>query len=181
MTRYLVLILAAIILSACSIQGMAEKAVPEPVRDEAHANVTEIMSGDFSSIEAIPGTEGEAFETALSNMQAEVRDGAERARNLVGFQSNVSKGTGEATRKSYNLAWEVETAGGFTTISQTFLSEDGSAPALAAVQIAGSDKSTAAQIRRIGMAARIMGVALLIGIALVALFLLRRRRMSPND
>ena len=163
-------------LAACSLQGMAERSVPDAVRAEANRVVDEVMEGDLSALrEAFPSESSAEFEAALARMAEEVRPGTERARNLVGFQSSASTELGSGSQRGYNLAYEVDTPNGFTVISQTYQGENGAPPRLVSLNVKGSDESTAAQIRRLGMAARLVGAALLMGLVLMGFILLRTR------
>jgi hypothetical protein len=145
-------------------------AEPE-LQAQANAVVDQIMAGDFSSLAALDGAEGEAFEAAVESMRAQVRSGVEEARNLVGAQGGNNAANGEVV----NLAYEVQTPDGFTIISQTYTQAEGESPTLSAINVAGSDKSLAAQMRRLKSAGKLVGGALLISFILIFMIMFRRK------
>ena len=164
----------AMLLAACGGVEQTSKRVPSEVRAEADQVVDEVMSGDLSAVrEAFPDAEGEQFESFIERSRSAVREGTERARNLVGVQ--VGRGDGGV---SYRLAHEVETDAGFTVISQTYGGPNGETPILRAIEVNGSDSSLAAQQRRLGMATRLIFIALLLGVLLSGFLFLRVRRRS---
>jgi len=165
--------LLTLLLAACSAQSTLST-IPGDVRNQAVVNVDRIMDGDLSPIrEAFPEASGSAFDAAIANMDGEARRGVETARNLIAAESN---------RADYRIAYEVETSTGFTVISQVFAFPDSGASSeatLAAIDVAGSSTSLAAQKRRLNTAARLIGLAFLLGVIGMVFAVLRKRPAEP--
>jgi|GEM_PF-3287871 len=172
--KYISLLFFAFLLTACSLQGAADDLASRETQARANVIVDQIMAGDFSALETLPDAEGEAFERAVENMRGQVRNGTERARNLVGVKS----GKPDGERRSFNLAYEVDTAAGFTVISQTYTVDGNKEPRLSGVNVTGSDESMAAQIRRLKSALKLIGGALLLSLFLIYLTLRRRPKAA---
>ena len=162
----------ALLLAACGSVEQTAKRIPLDVQEEADQTVDEVMAGDLSALrEAFPDEASAEFEAFLRRSADAVREGDERARNLVGAQ--VGRGS---SGNSYRLAHEVETEAGFTVISQTYGGPFEGPVVLRQLEVEGSDSSLAAQRRRLGMASRLIAGAFLIGLLLTFALFLRSRR-----
>ena len=160
--------LPALLLVACSAPGAD---LPGDVRAESSRVVDEVMGGDMDSVRAaFPDARGAAFEAALENMREQVSEGSELGREIV---ASSARRDGEG--RFFRVGWEVRTEGGFTVISQGWEGDASGRLALAEIDVAGSERSVGDSRRRLGMATRLIGGAVMLGLVL-GLLAWRRRR-----
>lgn len=148
MIRFLTLTLAAALLSACSMEAMSEKRVPPDVRAEVNAQIDQLIAGETAFIfEAFPDDqENSDFRAQVAQMVANVPDGAELSRDVVGVigstEQAYSDTKGAIRRGTYNLAYELAFADGYLLVQTAHtLNADGECCALRAINATRSDSS----------------------------------------
>lgn len=182
--RFLALTLFALLLSACSIEGMAEKMIPESVRLDAQKHVDALSNNDISLIisafEADP--EDESVKAQLDSITAQIIEGPEIRRDIVGANAsksfNASTSEGAQSQTTYDLTYEIEKADGFMAITTTYnLNENGECCRITNINAQKFEASP----YRAGLEAMKKGfkiAAIIIGVFLLLLvfFLVRRSR-----
>lgn len=121
--RLKLLLCGLVFLSACSIEGMADKIWPDAVKTESVRVVDAVMAGDadyFAPLKS-PGQTEEDFAALLQTMFENRSEGAELERHVVGAKANTSMGTDTGTQKRYEAVYEVTTEQGFTQVSMVFV------------------------------------------------------------
>lgn len=178
--RYLQVLFAAFVLTACSIEGMVEKAVPEDVRADHMAHIDRILEKDMSRIEA-------AFDLDVSdpdiqkNLQGildNVSDGEEIRRDYVGMNSASSISVGKGQTRDISLVTEIQTEGGYMTVTgQYALGADGNCCVLTNINVVKSDTSPMREgLEMFKKIAKIAGMIILLLIGGLVFFLVRRKR-----
>ncbi|MGB6230543.1 MAG: hypothetical protein WBF53_10500 [Litorimonas sp.] len=176
MTRALLLALAALLLSACSMQAMAEKRVPDDVRAEVNAQIDRLLVGDTRFIyEAFPDdADDPEFRAQIERMATNVPDGPELSRHVVGVigttEQAYSDTQGAVRRGTYNLAHEIAFEDGYLLIQTAHtLDEDGECCVLRAINETRSSTSPmyVDQVRR-GHFYRFLGGFLLLSTLITA-------------
>lgn len=131
-SRFLVLILTALFLISCSIEGIAEKIIPEDVRLDAQVQVNAISNNDMSLIietfDVDP--EDEAVKAQLQSVKDQIIEGPEIRRDIVGANAktsfSASLGEGSQSQTIYDISYEIEKAEGFMAVTAIYtLKEDG--------------------------------------------------------
>ncbi len=126
--RLIYLIIASIFLSACSIQGMVEKTVPEDVRADHNAHIDRLLAKDTSRIETAFKLDSNDpdVQQNLKGILDRVSNGKEIRRDYVGVNSATSISSGAGKSRDINLVTEIQTEGGFMTVTgQYALGADG--------------------------------------------------------
>ncbi|MGB3456657.1 MAG: hypothetical protein WBG08_12535 [Litorimonas sp.] len=109
----LLLPLCALVLSACSMQAMAEKRVPDDVRAHVDAQIDRLVAGDLQFVyDAFPDDVGNPELIAqVERMRGNVPAGEEVSRDIVGVMGSTeqaySDSAGAVRRGTYNLAHEL--------------------------------------------------------------------------
>ena len=185
--RLIFILWSAIFLSACSIEGMVEKAVPENVRADHTSHIDDLLVKDTARIIDIFGLDmtDETVQKSLEDMLGQVPEGQEIRRDYVGMNSSSSLSTGEGKSRNIELVTEVQTQAGFMTVtSQYTLNDAGQCCALKNMVVKKYDQSpmrktweTAAKI------GKVFGILLLISLALILFFVIRasRKRARKKD
>lgn len=157
MIRAFLLLLSAALLSACSMEAMSEKRVPDDVRAEVNAQIDRLIAGDTVFIfDAFPDErDNPEFREQIKRMAANVPDGDEISRDVVGVigstEQAYSDTQGAIRRGTYNLAYELAFEDGYLLVQTAHtLTDDGDCCALRAINASRSDTSPmrADQIRR---------------------------------
>lgn len=148
MIRALLLILTATLLSACSMEAMSEKRVPADVRDAVNAQIDQLITGDTDFIfDAFPeDQDNPEFRAQVSQMVANVPDGAELSRDVVGVigstEQAYSDTQGAIRRGTYNMAYELAFEDGYLLVqTASTLDEDGECCVLRAINATRSEAS----------------------------------------
>lgn len=148
MIRTALLILAALTLTACSMQAMSEKRVPEDVRAEVNAQIDRLVAGDTDFIiDAFPDDAvNPEFREQMARMVANVPDGPELSRHVVGVMGSTAQAyddmQGAVRSGTYNLAHELEFEGGYLLVQTAHtLTDDGACCVLRAINATRSDAS----------------------------------------
>ncbi|MEL6688409.1 MAG: hypothetical protein AAFP97_12415 [Pseudomonadota bacterium] len=147
MIRFL-LILSALFLSACSMQAMAEKRVPNDVRAHVDAQIDQLITGETQFIlEAFPDdADNPDLLAQIARMEANVPEGAEQSRHIVGVMGSTEQAyndtQGAIRRGTYNLAHELEFEDGYLLVqTATTLDSDGDCCVLRSINATRSDAS----------------------------------------
>ena len=175
--KYFYLIIATFILSACSIQGMVEKAVPENVRANHNAHIDTLLAKDKQKlIKLFEAGEGNQEATnKLTLVLENIPDGKEIRRDYVGMNSS-SKFSHEGNSRYIHLITEVETETGFMTVtSQYALDSDGTCCALTNINVVASETSPVRAALEIARIVGIISLTLILGLIALAIFRSRRR------
>lgn len=148
MIRALLLILTATLLSACSMEAMSEKRVPADVRDAVNAQIDQLITGDTDFIfDAFPeDQDNPEFRAQVAQMVANVPDGAELSRDVVGVigstEQAYSDTQGAIRRGTYNMAYELAFEDGYLLVqTASTLDEDGECCVLRAINATRSEAS----------------------------------------
>ena len=120
--RFLVILIAAFALSACSFQGMIEKSVPENVRKDHAAHIDKLLARDTSRMERAFGLdmENEDTQKRIALILDNVPEGNEIRRDYVGFTSSSGISTSEGKSREISLTTEVQTDDGFMTVAANY-------------------------------------------------------------
>lgn len=178
----LILIFSAVFLSACSMQAMAEKRVPEDVRAQVNAQIDQLISGETQFIlDAFPeDADNPELLAQIERMESNVPDGAELSRDIVGVMGSTEQAyndtQGAVRRGTYNLAHELEFEGGYLLVqTATTLNENGQCCILRSINATRSEASPMrdGQVSRARLF-RVLAILLLISSLATAFFLIIR-------
>ena len=175
--------LLALLLSACSMQAMSEKLVPDDVRAEVDAQIDALVAGDTAFIiDAFPEERANPeFTEQITRMAANVPNAAEVSRDVVGVQARTEQAysttDGAVRTGTYNLAHELAFDGGTFLLVQTAhtLDADGECCVLRAVNAQRSTESPVkAQLARQSRIFRFVGLFVLVSTLAAIAFLIIR-------
>lgn len=148
MIRALLLTLAALTLSACSMEAMSEKRVPPDVRDEVNAQIDQLITGETQFIfDAFPeDRDNPELRAQVAQMTENVPDGPELSRDVVGVigstEQAYSDRKGAIRRGTYNMAYELAFEDGYLLVQTAHtIKEDGECCALRSINATRSDAS----------------------------------------
>ncbi len=148
MIRAFLLLLTAALLSACSMEAMSEKRVPDDVRAEVNAQIDQLIAGDTDFIfDAFPEErDNPEFREQIERMAANVPNGEEISRDVVGVigstEQTYSDTQGAVRRGTYNMAYELAFEDGYFLVQTAHtLTDDGDCCALRAINASRSDAS----------------------------------------
>jgi len=181
--RYICLTLFALILSACSMQEMVEKAVPENVRANHTAHIDEILSKNKTKmVEALNlDLENVNVQERLTDIFENIPSGEEIRRDYVGMES--SSGFGENSATTIKLTTEIQTEDGFLTVTGLYKSAHGE-PCCTLIDMNAwaSDSSPARKTWKLmGKIGRVFGISILGLISGLIGYLILRRRRRPTE
>ncbi|WP_298916760.1 hypothetical protein [uncultured Algimonas sp.] len=132
--------IAALFLSACSMEAVSEKRVPADVRADVNAKIDRLVAGDTQFIlDAFPDDSGNPDLAAqIEQMRTNVPDAPELSRHVVGVmgstQQAYSDTQGSVRTGTYNLAHELEFEDGYLLVqTATTLDADGTCCVLRAI------------------------------------------------
>lgn len=173
--RVLYLAAAAVFLTACNMDKMAAKMVPEHILEKNEAVVDNVLAGNvdyFTEFGDADKDKAKAF------FDENTSKGKVLRRDFVGINTSTSINVGEGKSKDIALDVEVQTEDGFTLISTKYsLDEDGDCCALTNVNAQKFDSSPIRQGLETTMKVlKAVGIILLIGIIGLIVFLVRRRK-----
>ena len=178
--KYVAVTLSVLVLSACSMQGLAEKILPANIQADATRMVDAVLQKDVSAFVSMQNEmSDEDFAAALNNMFSYISEGAEIRRDIVGANSNVSASLGERTSRSYNVIYEIQTEQGFTAISLDYVqtAEQEECCVLQFVNVQNSKTSPyRIPLAKAAKIAKFVGIFVLLAIVLLVIFLVRRSR-----
>jgi hypothetical protein len=144
----LLLILSAFFLSACSMEAMAEKRVPDDVRAHVNAQIDQLIIGDTQFIlDAFPDdADNPDLLAQIERMEANVPEGTEQSRHIVGVMGSTEQAyndtRGAIRRGTYNLAHELEFEDGYLLVqTATTLDPQGDCCVLRSINATRSDAS----------------------------------------
>ena len=142
------ILFAALFLSACSMQAMAEKRVPEDVRQHVDAQIDQLIAGETGFIlDAFPDdADNPELLTQIERMERNVPDGNELSRDIVGVMGSTEQAyndtQGAVRRGTYNLAHELKFEDGYLLVqTATTLNADGKCCVLRSINATRSDVS----------------------------------------
>jgi hypothetical protein len=148
MLRYSLTYFFAVLLTACSMEAMSEKRVPPDVRAEVNAQIDQLVAGETQFIfDAFPDDQANPdFRAQVARMAANVPDGQELSRNVVGVigstEQAYSDTQGAIRRGTYNLAYELAFEDGYLLVQTAHtLDADGKCCLLRAINATRSDSS----------------------------------------
>ena len=130
MRSFLLCLLSALCLSACSMQAMSEKLLPDDVRAEIDAQTEALLRGDTDfMIEAFPEEQDNpAFREQIMRMANNVPDAAILSKHIVGVQAKTgqrySETDGAVQEGVFNLGQEIAFDNGEFVLVQTAHSLD---------------------------------------------------------
>jgi predicted RND superfamily exporter protein len=183
MIRALILsALAALTLTACSMEAMSEKRVPPDVRAAVNAQIDQLIAGETQFIfDAFPDDQDNPdFRAQIEKMSANVPNGEELSRDVVGVigstEQAYSDTQGAVRRGTYNLAYELKFEDGYLLVQTAHTLDDtGQCCALRAINATRSDASpmSADQVGRAKLF-KFLGLFFLITSLATAAFLIIR-------
>ena len=187
--KYIGYVFCAILLAACSMEGMAEKMVPEDVRADHAAHIDAFLAGDDSRMRNAFKNDlditSEEITAHMAAMIASVPTGQEIRRDYVGVNSVTSISTSEGKMRDINLISEVQTEGGFMLVtSQYGLNTQGECCRLMNIVVESHETSPIrAGLEAVMKIAKWVGLGVLLLMGLLIAFLIRRsrrRRVTPS-
>ena len=144
----ILLLFSALFLSACSMQAMAEKRVPDDVRAHVNDQIDQLIAGDTDFIlDAFPDdADNPELLAQIDRMEANVPEGEERSRHIVGVMGSTEQAyndtQGAVRRGTYNLAHELEFEDGYLLVqTATTLDANGECCVLRSINATRSDTS----------------------------------------
>ena len=179
--RFLLLLFSSL-LCACSMEAMSEKRVPDDVRAEVSAQIDRLIASDTGFIfDSFPEErDNPEFREQIARMIANVPDGDETARHVVGVigstEQAYSDAQGTVRRGTYNLAYELVFEDDYLLVQTAHtLTDDGDCCVLRAINASRSDTSLMRedQVRRARLF-KFLTLFLLISSVVTALVLIIR-------
>ena len=174
MKRWL-LCLSLALLSACPMQAMSEKLVPDDVRAEVAAQIDALVAGDVEFIlEAFPEERSNPeFREQITRMAGNVPDADVLSRDVVGVQASTEQAysttEGAVRTGTYNLANELEFSDGRFLLVQTAHTLDDAGECCVLRAINASRHSESPVKSQLARQARVMkGVGLLLLLSTLA-------------
>jgi hypothetical protein len=180
-SKHLTVFAVTLFLASCSIQGIADKILPQQVQEHAQSVVDAGMSKNAAFFAPLKNEQmsDEEFAAAIENMFSYVSTGAEIRRDIVGASANVNSSLGKGTTKTYQITYEIQTEDGFTSIDLDYLQSPDQEECcmLTNVNISLYESSPhRVPMEKIAKYAKIFGLVFLLGLALLIFFLVRRSR-----
>lgn len=177
--RVFIGLMAALTLTACSIEGMVEKTVPENVRADHAAHIDRLLDRDMSRIVRAfdLNLEDEEVRKSLEGILDNVSNGKEIRRDYVGMNSSFHQSRAGRVR-DVNLVTDVQTEFGFMTVTGKYKSmSNDQFLKLVNIEVVKSDTSPIRQgLESLKKVMKIVGFVLSTVALSLVLFLLRRRR-----
>jgi hypothetical protein len=180
--KYIGYVFCAILLAACSMEGMAEKMVPEDVRADHAAHIDALLAGDDSRIRSAfkddLDFESDAIMKQMESITAAVPEGKELRRDYVGVNSNASISTESGRSRDIDLISEVQTEAGFMLVTSKYgLDATDTCCRLMNINVESFDTSPIrAGLETAMRVAKWVGLGVLLSIILLVTFLIRRSR-----
>ena len=119
---FLVGLIVACTMVGCSIQEFADKMLPDSVKESAIDTVDAVMRKDAEFLKPLKNEKmsEEDFAKVIDGVFAQVSDGDEFRRDIVGASFNSSISTSEGKTKTAKVIYEIRTADGFTLITLNY-------------------------------------------------------------
>ena len=178
--RLIFILWSAILLSACSIEGMVEKAVPENIRADHASHIDSLLAKDSARIIDVFSLDvaDETVQKSLEDMLGQVPEGQEIRRDYVGMNSSSSISSSEGKSRNIELVTEVQTQAGFMTVtSQYALNDAGQCCALKNMVVKKYDQSPMRKTwETAGKIGKIFGIVVLLSLALVIFLAIKANR-----
>ena len=167
-------IFTALILSACSINDMAEKMVPEHILEKNDAVIENVLSANADYFAEFKASE---IEKAKVYFEENTSKGKMLRKDFVGVNTQTSISSGEKS-KNIDLTVEVQTQDGFTLISTKYtLDSSGECCTLRNVTTAKHETSPVrAGLETTMKILKAVGLIFLIGLIGLIVFLVRRSK-----
>lgn len=173
--KFILFGLALCFLTACSMNGMAEKMVPEHILAKNDAVIENVLAANADYF-----TEFNAEDAAKAKVYFEenTSKGKMLRKDFVGVNTQSSITAGEGKSKNIDLTVEVQTEQGFTLISTQYaLDAEGNCCALRNVTSAKHDTSPIrAGLETTMKVLKAVGLIFLIGLIGLIVFLTRRSK-----
>ena len=125
--RFLAVLVFSSFLSACSIEGTADKLLPDEIKQESTQIVDAIMGNnaeffihrkaDLLPPNLLETISDEEFEKSIRNSFSMTSVNTEISRHIVGVKASVRASLGEGSTKVYETVHEIETSEGFVLIT----------------------------------------------------------------
>lgn len=173
-SKTLFLIFTTLILSACSMNGMAEKMVPAHILKKNDAVIENVLSANADYFTEFDASE---IEKAKVYFEENTSKGKMLRKDFVGVNTQTSISSGQKS-KNIDLTVEVQTQDGFTLISTQYaLDEGGECCALRNVTSAKHETSPVrAGLETTMKVLKAVGLIFLIGLIGLIVFLVRRSK-----
>ena len=182
----LLILCFAVCLSACSIDNLANKILPDEVKSHSQAAVDAVANKDsafFAPLKTENFTD-EEFEIQLGKMFAYMPGGTEQSRHIVGANSKFGTNSKTGNYKQYDVTYEVKTAEGYGTVALIYVPnpETQACCKLQSIYVNQFETSPFHEASvKAAHYARIGGVIfVLIGIGAVFIFIRRRRKKKQQ-
>lgn len=172
--------ITALFLSACNVEALAEKILPDNVKAHSHEVVNAVLEEDapfFEPLRAENLTIDE-FQAAIEEMFSYHSDGAEISRHIVSASTNKSFNS-EGTFKLIEIVHEVKTEGGYTLISNRYEQKPGMDTCcdLTFVNVQKFDESPYYEdLVSLQKISKIVGISFLLLFLFLGIFIVRRSR-----
>ena len=120
--RLFILIVLTLSLTACSIEKMAEKMLPDDIELQSQDVVTAVFEQDMDFFLPLKGEEVdlESFNKNVEAMFGQKSKGDIISRHIVSANVSSNISTEKGKTKDINIGHEVKTSEGFTLISTRF-------------------------------------------------------------
>ncbi|MEP3889367.1 MAG: hypothetical protein ABJN69_02800 [Hellea sp.] len=172
--KTLFLMLTAILLSACDMNGMAEKMVPAHILEKNDAVIENVLAANADYFTEFDASE---IEKAKVYFEENISKGKMLRKDFVGVNTQTSISSGQKS-KNIDLTVEVQTEDGFTLISTNYtLDNAGECCTLRNVTSAKHETSPVrAALETTMKVLKAMGLIFLIGLIGLIVFLVRRSK-----
>ncbi|MEE9347230.1 MAG: hypothetical protein V3U82_03480 [Robiginitomaculum sp.] len=186
--RFITLILCAAFtlgLTACSIEDMAAKVIPEHILANDQKVISKVMARDISVFDdfyAENDSRGRAdFDASARDVLAAISKGEILRTDIVGANSSSSISSSEGKTRTIVSTYEVQTEQGFTLIELTYgLKPDETCCALSYINVKRPEFSQREMLERAASMAKTIGLiilaSLLVLIGLIIFFVRRNKR-----
>ncbi len=182
--RVILVFLTAVFLSACNIEKLAEKILPETVLADSQTAVDSVMAGNTAHFAPLKSEEmsQEEFDDRLLRLFDERSSGEEVSRHIVSASSSSNYGT-NGNSKDIQLIYEIKTTEGYSAIglSYALAPATGECCTLTRVTVQQSETSPYYEGMLVMMKSlKIAGLMLLLFGAGLFIFLRRRKKKKAS-
>lgn len=173
--KTLILIFTVSLLSACSMDGMAQKMVPAHILEKNEAVIENVLAGNAAYFTEFDEAE---IEKAKAYFEGNTSKGKVLRQDFVGINSQTTLASGEGKSKTIDISVEVQTQQGFTLID-THYALDGEGNCCALKNVTTNKYETSPVRAGFETAMKVMkaiGLIFLIGLMGLIVFLVRRSK-----
>lgn len=178
--RLFVVLFLGLILSACSLEKIAEQLLPDNIEAQSQEVVEAVLARDTAFFLSLKSEETELseFNKNVAMMFEQISEGGVVSEHIVSANINTSFKSGDSGTTDINIGHEIETSEGFTLISTRFYKgpEDEVCCRLVNVNVRKFESSPAyANILLVERVSKVLAFALPVIAVLILTLILRRR------